>query len=105
MSSVKEFVLINQLLDIYYQQLSNSQQEILSLYYRYNLSISEIANQKEISRSAVNDALKKGVNALYKLEDQLHILRKDNAVNNLIKELSKDNKNEKLIKEFNKEYK
>lgn len=104
MNNLDDVIYINQLLDIYGELLSHGQKEILSLYFRYNLSISEIANEKDISRSAVNDALKKGVKTLQSYENKMMCFAKKEAVDKLIKELSFDEKNKKIIDKFNQEY-
>lgn len=64
------------LLDAYESLLSASQKETLSLYFRFNLSLSEIAEEKGISRAAIFDALKKGLAKLKKAEESLHLLAK-----------------------------
>ena len=68
------------LLDAYESLLSASQKETLSLYFRFNLSLSEIAEEKGISRAAIFDALKKGLNKLKKAEASLHLVAKSKAV-------------------------
>ena len=44
---------INNLLDLYKDLLTDKQQEIFSLYYDENLSLSEIAEYKNVSKSYV----------------------------------------------------
>ena len=68
------------LLDAYESLLSSSQQEALRLYFRFNLSLSEIAEEKNISRAAAFDALKKGVAKLNYYESVLGLRRKSQAV-------------------------
>ena len=46
---------MNALLDAYEQLLTEKQREILNLYYKEDLSFSEIAENLHISRAAVND--------------------------------------------------
>lgn len=68
-----------ELLDAYESLLSSSQQETLRLYFRFNLSLSEIAEEKGVSRAAVADALKKGVQKLHYYENCLGLAKKSRA--------------------------
>ncbi len=61
---------------IYHELLSDTQNTVLDEYYNYDLSLSEIAEDKSISRAAVDDALKKGEAKLDELENKLHLLEK-----------------------------
>ena len=63
------------LLDEYEPLLSPSQSETLTSYYRYDLSLSEIADEKGVSRSAINDAIKKGIGKLRELESSLGLVK------------------------------
>ena len=55
---------MNALLDAYEGLLTEKQQEILSLYYKEDLSFSEIAENLGISRAAVNDHIKRSTHIL-----------------------------------------
>ena len=68
------------LLDAYEPLLSSSQKETLSLYFRFNLSLSEIAEEKGISRAAIFDALKKGIRKLRHYEELLGLAKKNALV-------------------------
>ena len=71
---------------IYKSQLSTSQQEILNDYFFLDLSISEIAENRNTSRAAVEDALSKGMNKLDELENNLRILERNK---NILEKLEK----------------
>ena len=73
MSKIDETVRISRLLDIYGGLLSKVQYEILCDYYWANLSLSEISELRKISRTAVSDAIKKGVEKLNKCEEKVGI--------------------------------
>lgn len=73
MNNIEETIHINRLLDIYGGLLSKTQYEILSDYYGANLSLSEISEIRQISRTAVSDAIKKGVEKLYNCEEKVRI--------------------------------
>lgn len=64
-----------ELLDIYGSLLSQTQKDILEDYYSFNLSISEIADNRHVTRSAVEDAIKKGKKKLDTLEKQIGNLK------------------------------
>lgn len=66
MDAVDKTVFINRLIDVYGRLLTKSQYEIMVDYYDCNLSLSEISNERKISRTAVQDTIKK---ATKKLED------------------------------------
>lgn len=73
MNNIEETIHINRLLDIYGGLLSKTQYEILSDYYGANLSLSEISEIRQISRTAVSDAIKKGIEKLYNCEEKVGI--------------------------------
>lgn len=100
MEDLKKSIYVNELFDIYGCLLSNTQQKMIDLYYSKDLSLSEISIQENISRNAVYDALKKGIDSLNKYESKLKILEK---INSLKKELDEEifNKIKKILKEDN----
>ena len=68
---VKKVVRVGKLFSFYGSLLTDKQQEFVELYYYHDLSLGEIANEKEISRQAVFDNLKRSEEALEKYEDEL----------------------------------
>ena len=76
MEKLEKTIRYTKLFNIYKSQLSSSQQEIINNYFFLDLSITEIANERGISRSAVEDALQKGISKLDELENEMHILEK-----------------------------
>ncbi len=70
---MEKFDYINQLLPFYIELLTKKQQEIMKLYYYDNYSLSEIAEQLEISRNGVYDSLKKSEELIEKYESLLHL--------------------------------
>lgn len=75
MNELKETIYINRLLDLYGNLLTNSQRDIMYDYYDVNLSLSEISENRCISRTAVSDSLKKGREKLLYFEEKLGICR------------------------------
>ena len=69
-------VKISILLEIYGKVLTTIQYQFLDDYYNSDLSLSEIAENKNITRQAVIDNIKKGENKLLELEEKLKIMQK-----------------------------
>ena len=67
---------ISMLCEIYGKLLTKKQLSILQDYYDKDLSLSEIAQNQEITRQAVRDIIKKGENKLFELEEKLGIMKK-----------------------------
>ena len=61
-----------QLFDRYGALLTETQREICEKYYLYDLSLSEIAEEKGISKQAVSDALKTSRALMGSFEAKLH---------------------------------
>ncbi len=59
------------LYDLYGELLTSKQKDILEKYYFYNLSLTEISDLENISRSAVLDSLNKSVKKLEEYEEKL----------------------------------
>ena len=83
----------SELLSLYGNLLSQTQKDILEDYYSFNLSISEIAENRHVTRSAVEDAIKKGQKKLDQLENQIGNL----AVIEKIYDLKNSNSDTKVI--------
>ena len=69
-------VKISMLLDIYGKLLTEKQYKLLEDYYNNDLSLSEIAENEEITRQAVRDNLKKGEKNLFEYEEKLGFMKK-----------------------------
>ncbi len=63
------------LLDIYSPLLTGHQREVTDLYFNYDLSLAEIAEQKGCSRQSVSDTLQKARRQLEEYEEKLHVCR------------------------------
>ena len=57
--------------DLYSPLLTATQKEITDLYFNYDLSLGEIAEQKGVSRQSVSDCLNKSRKQLEKYEERL----------------------------------
>jgi len=69
-------VKVSMLCEVYGNLLTKKQLSILQDYYDKDLSLSEIAQNQEITRQAVRDIIKKGENKLFELEEKLGIMKK-----------------------------
>ncbi len=74
------------LIDTYSSMLTERQKDVLHDYYFLNLSLSEIAENYDITRQAIKDILDRGLNQCYNFEEKLHIY------SNLLKTRQKLNK-------------
>lgn len=88
---------INQLIDIYGELLTQRQLEILEYYYQDDLSYSEIAQELNISRAAVLDAVHKGIKQLEKYESVIQYSRKKQLLLQLIEDEELLKKVEELL--------
>ncbi len=62
--------------DVYGGLLTDVRKEITDMYFNLDLTVSEIAKEKGISRQAVSDCLKGCKKQLEGYEEKLHILKK-----------------------------
>lgn len=97
MDEILKTIRYNNLLHIYSSQLTPTQQKILEDYFVYDLSLGEIAEQREVSRAAVEDAVKKGLKKLETLENELHLLEKRESLLKLAKTMKENAKDDKCI--------
>lgn len=70
---------MNEKLDWYGMLLTEKQQNICDMYYREDYSLSEISENLNISRAAVQDALKKSEKIMDELEEKLQLIKKYHA--------------------------
>jgi predicted DNA-binding protein YlxM (UPF0122 family) len=100
----KAFEII-ELYDLYQALLTKKQKEYFESYYFDNYSITEISENKDVSRNAVHDQLKKTVSKLNDYEIKLKLKELSKKRKNIIKklmEVSKDDKIALLLAELKK---
>lgn len=68
--------IIISLYDIYHNLLTDKQRMYFEDYYYADLSLSEIADNYNVSRNAVHDQLKRTVGELEEYENKLHLQAK-----------------------------
>ena len=69
-------VQISMLCQIYGKLLTDKQFELINDYYNNDLSLSEIAENNEITRQDVRDIIKKGEKKLFEYEKELKFMEK-----------------------------
>lgn len=100
------FLELSVLFDYYGNLLTQTQQSICDMYYNQNLSLTEIAEDLNITKQGVRDALKKSEKLLYKYEEALRLKEKNEKITFLVQSLEKiichsnlnDDKKEKIEK-------
>ncbi len=86
-------VQISILCQLYGKLLTKKQYEFLDDYYNNDLSLSEIAENNNITRQAVRDIIKKGEKKLFEYEEKLLFMKRT---------LNQEKKIEKVLVELTK---
>ena len=77
--SLEKNLHLAQLFDLYSPLLSSLQQSVMADFLLKDLTISEIAENHEVSRQAIKDAVKKAEVKLLSYEEKLGFLKKLNG--------------------------
>ena len=67
---------ISYLLDFYGDMLTQKQREVIDAYYNEDLSLAEIAQEWDITRQGVRDAIKRAEQQLFEMEERLGLARR-----------------------------
>ena len=67
---------ISFLLDFYGDMLTDTQREVVDAYYNEDLSLAEIAQDRDITRQDVRDAIKRAEQQLLEMEERLGLARR-----------------------------
>ena len=106
---MEEKIKMSILCGIYGNLLTDKQYQILDDYYNNDLSLSEIAENNEITRQAVNDMINKGKAKLVEYEEKLHfmdkILNQEKITHEIIEELEESKNKELTEAKISKIYK
>ena len=86
-------VKVSILCELYGKLLTEKQYEFLNDYYNNDLSLSEIAENNNITRQAVRDNIKKGEKKLFEYEEKLLFMKRT---------LNQEKKIEKVLVELTK---
>ena len=73
---LEERRMVLELFSEYETLLTPNQREVLADYYRFDLSLGEIASSSLISRAAVHDTIDKAVKKMKKYEEKLRLVEK-----------------------------
>ena len=94
---MEEKVKISMLCQLYGQLLTQKQFEFIDDYYNNDLSLSEIAENNNITRQAVRDIINKGEKKLFEYEEKLmfmkRMLNQEKKIEKVLSELTKIQKN------------
>lgn len=71
---------ISYLLDFYGEMLTAPQREMVEAYHNEDLSLGEIAEERNISRQGVRDAVKRAEQQLLEMEEKLGLVRRFHEV-------------------------
>lgn len=92
-----EKVKVSMLCQLYGKLLTEKQYEFIDDYYNNDLSLSEIAENNNITRQAVRDIIKKGEKKLFEYEEKLlfmkRTLNQEKKIEKVLSELAKIEKN------------
>ena len=104
---------VSMLLQIYGELLTEKQYRVIDYYYNEDLSLSEIAENEEITRQGVRDIIKKGEKKLFEYEEKLLFMKKTINQEKLVQhilvnlnKIQKDSSDEKvsnILEEVKKE--
>lgn len=110
---VEKKVEISMLWEIYKNILTEKQREYIDYYYNQDLSLSEIAENDDITRQAVRDIIKKGERKLFEYEEKLLFMKRtinqEKQIENILINLNKiqkdssDKKVTNILEEIRKE--
>jgi len=89
---MKDDLLFLRLWDLYAPLLTATQREITDLYFNYDLSLGEIAEQKGVSRQSVSDCLQKSRKQLETYEEKLGFARTIEELQTQIDALQREKK-------------
>ena len=98
---IDENMKIISLIDTYGGLLTNKQSTIMSSYYFDNLTLSEIADNHNISRQAVRDSISQSIKILNDYESKLHLVEKFSYIKNNLIEIKNLSTNDNLTNKIN----
>lgn len=74
---LQDYIKFGKLFDTYGNLLSKDRQKVMSMYFEFNMTLAEIAKEKNISRQAVLDAIEKSCLKLEEYENILHVVERE----------------------------
>lgn len=86
---IDETTRVNLLYNFYHSLLTKKQSRYMDLYYVEDFSLSEIAEQLDVSRQAVLDNLHRSVNLLESYEKELGLIEKTQEIDDISEKLDR----------------
>ncbi|WFQ90183.1 putative DNA-binding protein [Mycoplasma feriruminatoris] len=96
-SLVEKTLELSELFKIYKELLTDKQKEYFELYIDEDLSLSEIAEEFNISKTAVYDSISKTSKLLFNLEEKLHLKQKEEKLIFIINQLEENQLDQKQL--------
>lgn len=93
---MEKFVYYGILFDIYQSLLKDSNKDIFKLYYEENLTLQEIADNMNVSKSYIGRIIKMTEKKLDDLESKLHIYEKRKELEKILNISMEDNVKRKI---------
>ena len=75
------------LLDFYGDMLTEKQREVVEAYYNEDLSLAEIAEDRDITRQGVRDSIKRAETQLTEMEERLGLVRRFGEMREKLEEI------------------
>ena len=96
MNTLDKSIEVMSLYDVYQDLLTDKQKAYFEAYYYNDYSITEISENKDVSRNAVHDQLKRTVKKLYDFETKLHLVETNKTRQIIISKIKEEN-NDPLV--------
>ena len=97
---MEEKVKISILLEIYGKLLTEKQYEFMDYYYNQDLSLSEIADNNDITRQAVRTILVKSKKKLEEFEEQLGFMQKEKKIKQYAEQIQDKDIKKKILEQI-----
>ena len=81
---------ISFLLDFYGDMLTDTQREVVDAYYNEDLSLAEIAQDRDITRQGVRDVIVRAEAILTDLEDKTGLIKRFHTMTGQLKQVRED---------------
>ena len=78
------------LFDYYGDLLTKHQYDVLDGYFNEDLSMNEIADNLNVSKSAIQDLIKRTINLMEEYEEKLHLIEKDSNIKLILNKMKKE---------------
>lgn len=98
MKLLEKSIILHQLFDMYQDLLTDKQKYYFEQYYFNDYSLTEISENKNVSRNAVHDQIKRTVSKLYDFETKLQLLANSNKRQQLLQQLNDINTDDEVTR-------